>query len=166
MKLINNGKLFGKINIFDVVICLLVIALVVAGFAKFKIFNKAVDATSSGKVTYTFLIDDVRDYTANAFVSGDVLFDTNTDINIGTITNVELKDAKVMKAIATGKTVFAENPYKKDVILTVESPGSMTKDAYFANKSVELKVGSEKKVETRYVMVTGKIGSIVYSDGK
>lgn len=166
MKFIKDGKLFGKINVFDVVICLLIIALVVAGFKKFKIFNNAVDATSAGKVTYTFVINDVRDYTANAFVSGDYLFDTNTDINIGKITDVEIKDAKVMKSLATGKSVFAENPYKRDVILTIESPGSMTNDAYFANKSVELKVGSEKKVETRYAMVTGKVGSISYTDDK
>lgn len=166
MKLVKNGKLFGKVNLFDVAVILMILFLVIAGFTKFKTFNKAVDGGSMGKVIYTFIINDVRNYTSKAFASGDSVFDTMTDINIGKIINVETRDARIVKGLATGKSIVTENPYKNDIILTIEAPGSVTDSAYFANKSVELKVGSEKKIETLYATVSGKIGSIVYTDEK
>ena len=62
------------------------------------------------------------------------------------------------------KTIVAENPYKKDIILTIETPGSSTNNAFFANKSVELKVGSEKTIETLYTTTLAKVRSITYSE--
>ena len=162
--MLKNGKLFGKINLFDALIVLLIVILILVGTLKFKTFDKAVDSNSNGKIIYTFLINNVRNYTLNAFQSGDSVFDSLTDINIGKIINVEAQNARIIKSLENGKTIIAENPYKNDVILTIETPGSDTNNAYYANKSVELKVGSEKKIETRYATSSGRIGSIKYID--
>ena len=162
MKMIKDGKLFGKINLFDAVILFLIIILIIAGITKFSTFNQAVDANSAGKITYQFIINNVRDYTANAFQSGDSVFDSQTGINIGTIRKVQIQDAGTIKSLASGKTVVAENPYRRDVVLTIETPGSSTENGFFANKSIELKVGSEKNIETLYATTYGKVKSINY----
>ena len=164
--MLKNGKLFGKVNLFDAAIIILVLILVIVGISKFKIFDSTVDSNSSGKIKYTVLINDVRDYTIKALQSGDIVYDTTTDINIGKITNIESRNAKTIKSLASGQAIVAENPYRKDIILTIETPGSNTNNGYFANKSIELKVGSEKKIETLYTMSMGKISSIEYVEGE
>ena len=164
--MIKEGKLFGKINIFDFLIVVLIIALVAVGFLKFRTFNNKVDTSSKGKIKYTYIINNVRDYTLKALQSGDTVFDTLTDVNIGKITNIDVRDARDIKSLENGESIVSENEYKKDIILTIETPGSSTSDAYFANKSIELKVGSEKALETLYAAVHGRIASIVYSDGE
>lgn len=161
-----DGKLFGKINLFDFAIVILVIILIIAGVTKFKTFDKTVDASAMGKIQYTFLIEDVRSYTADALKSGDTVFDSATNINIGTITNVKREPAKVVKNLADGATKIFENEYKNDVILTIETPGTMSNTGYFANKSIELKVGSEKEIETLYMTSLGKVTSISYIESE
>ena len=157
-----NGKLFGKINMFDALILIIVVALVVAGITKFRTFNQTVDTSLPGKITYEFLISNVRDYTLKSFQSGDEVYDEASKINIGKIVSIDSRDAKVIKSFADGSTEIVQNPYRKDVILTIETPGSETENAYFANKSIELKVGSEKKIETLYASSYGKISKISY----
>ncbi|MBQ9313864.1 MAG: DUF4330 domain-containing protein [Clostridia bacterium] len=164
--MIKDGKLFGKINLFDALIIILILVMIIAGVSKFRTFNKAVESNSSGKITYTVVIGNVRSYSLSAFQSGDSVFDSLTDINIGKIVNVESRNAQIIRSLSNGKTIIAENPYKKDIILTIETPGSSTNSSYFANKSVELKVGSEKNIETLYTTTLGKIGSIKYTEGE
>lgn len=163
--MIKNGKLFGKINLIDAGVILLIMVLLVAGTLKFKTFNKKIEASAVGTITYTVIINNVRDYTAGAFVSGDTVFDSGTNVNIGTIRNVEAKTALIAKNLADGTVKMIENPYKKDVILTIEVPGTASDTGYFANRSIELKIGSEKNIETRYATTLGKIGSIEYNEG-
>lgn len=162
--MIKNGKLFGKINLFDAMILFLIIILIIAGALKFKTFNETVDASTVGKITYNLLVRNVRDYTVQSFVSGDVVYDSGTNINIGTITNIEERNSKTIKSLSDGTTQIIENPYKKDVILTVETPGTANDSGYYANKSIELKVGSEKKIETLYSSTTVEIISVAYEE--
>ena len=164
--MIRNGKLFGKINLFDAAIVLLLVILIIAGVSKFKTFNETVDASDLGKITYTITIYNVRDYTANAFISGDSVYDSGTNVNIGVIKNVEKIPAQSIKTLVDGSVKILENKYKNDVILTIETPGTVTDVGYYANKSIELKVGSEKEIETRYATTFGKITSINYNEGE
>ena len=59
-----------------------------------------------------------------------------------------------------------EKEFKNDIILTIETPGTVTDSGYYANKSIELKVGSEKEIETRYATTSGKVTSINYNEGE
>lgn len=164
--MIKDGKLFGKINIIDFGIVVLILALIIAGSVKFKTFDEQIDAGSLNTITYTFYVNNVRDYTAKALMSGDKVFDSATNVYIGTIKNVEVTSAKVEKELLDGKTILAENPYKIDILLTIETPGTVTNTGYFANKSIELKVGSEKTIDTKYATTVGRIRSIVKSEGE
>ncbi len=163
--MIKDGKIFGKINIFDFAILILIVALILVGTLKFRTLDETVDSSKLGKITYTVLINNVRDYTINAFASGDAVYDSASDVNIGVITDVNATTSKSFSAIQDGTIKEIENPYKYDVTLTIETPGTVTDAGYFANKSIELKVGSEKNIETLYAKTLGKIGSIIYSEG-
>ena len=164
--MIKDGKLFGKINLFDVGILVLLVVLVGAGLSKFRTFGKAIDVSTLGRITYTMEIYDVRDYTANGFISGDNVYDSGTNVNIGVIKNIETRPAQSIRTLADGSVKILENDFKKDVILTIETVGTVTDLGYFANKSIELKVGSEKTIETRYIVASGRITSINYTEGE
>lgn len=149
-----------KINIIDLLTILVVILLIVAAYVKFGKYNVKSEESSQGTLLYTVDIYSVRDYTADAYQSGDIVFDSLTGVNIGVIQNVESVDAVTYETAENGKLVKTTNPYKKDVVLTIKTPGTVEANAYYANKSIELKVNSQKSIETKYAKTTGTISSI------
>lgn len=159
-----NGKLFGKFNLFDIAILILILALIAFGIIKYRTLDKTVDTSASGSIIYTMMISNVRDYTVDAFVIGDTVFDSGTNVNIGKITNVESRPTKLVRVLKDGTAKVLENEYRNDIILTIETVGSSTNEGYYANKSIELKVGSEKEIETKYAKTYGKISSITYNE--
>lgn len=155
-----DGKLFGKINIVDLSVIIIIILLIVGATIKFGNFNSKTEETENQTIEYKLEIKNVRDYTLNALVSGDAVYDSQTGINIGTITDVEYTTAKTYEGLITGEIVLVENPYKCDIVLTIETPGTVETDAYYANKTIELKINSAKIIETKYTKTSGTISDI------
>lgn len=162
--MIKNGKLFGKFNLFDIAILILVVALIGFGAIKYKTLDKTVDTSAGGNIVYTMTILGVRDYTIDAFAIGDLVFDSGTNVNIGKIQNIESRPSKLVRVLKDGSAKVVENEFRKDMILTIETAGSSTNEGYYANRSIELKVGSEKEIETKYAKTNGKISSITYNE--
>lgn len=149
-----------KINIIDIAVVVLILALVVFAYLKFGVYEHTKTDAEMNKIQFGIKISEVRGYTGEAFKVGDTLYDSQTKLAIGTITNVEMITSKINTETTDGRIIYVENPERYDVTITVETEGIENDKAYFANKSVELKVGSEKTVETRYVKTTGRIISI------
>lgn len=149
-----------KINIIDIAVVVLILALVVFAYLKFGVYEHTKTDAEMNKIQFSIKISEVRGYTGEAFKVGDTLYDSQTKLAIGTITNVEMITSKISSETTDGRIIYVENPERYDVTITVETEGIENDKAYFANKSVELKVGSEKTVETRYVKTTGRIISI------
>lgn len=149
-----------KINIIDVAVVILILILIVFAYLKFGVYEHTkTDAEMSG-IQFSIKISEVRKYTGDAFKVGDTIYDSQTKLAIGSITNIEMVNSKVNSETTDGRIILVENPERYDVIITVETQGIENDKAYFADKSVELKVGSEKVIETLYVKTTGKIISI------
>lgn len=149
-----------KINIIDLLTVLVVILLVVAAYVKFGKYNVKTEDSAQGTLLYTVDVYSVRDYTAQAYQSGDIVFDSLTGVNIGVIQNVEMADAVTYETAENGTLVKSTNPYKKDLVITIKTLGTVENNAYYANKSIELKVNSQKAIETKYAKTTGTISSI------
>ena len=62
--------------------------------------------------------------------------------------------------LANGQIVQIAIPNKYKLILVIETDGVENENGFYANKTVELKVGSEKTIETLYIKTTGKITKI------
>ncbi len=149
-----------KINIIDLAVILLVIALIFTAYLKFGVYKHTKTDAEMSKIEYTFKISNIREYTANALKVGDIVYDEQTKLAIGTITAIDVKNSVNAVDTSEGKIVIAENEFRRDVTLTIVTYGLETDKAYFADRSVELKVGSEKKIETLYVKTTGMVMSI------
>lgn len=155
-----DGKLFGKINIVDMAVILIVVLLIIGATIKFGKFNSKTEESTSQNIEYKVEVKNIRGYTVDALQIGDLVYDSQTGISIGSITNIEKTNAKTYESLITGDVVLVENPYKYDVVITVETPGSVETDAYYANKTIELKVNSVKVIETKYTKTSGTISDI------
>lgn len=155
-----DGKIFGKINVVDFFVILIILLLALGAVLKFGKFNSKTEESTNQTIEYKMEVKNIRDYTINAIQSGDLIFDSQTGINIGTVTNVEAINAKTYESTYEGEIVLVTNPYRYDMVITIETPGSIEADAYYANKTIELKIDSDKVIETKYIQTTGRISEI------
>ena len=149
-----------KINIIDIAIVILIIALVFAAYLKFAVYDHTKTDAEMIKLEYSIKVPAVRVYTLNAFKVGDTVYDSQTKLVIGIITKIDSVNNKGLVETSDGRVASAENPNRYDVTITIQGDGMETDRAYFADRSVELKVGSEKQIETLYLKTTGTIMSI------
>ncbi len=154
-----------KFNIIDISVIVLVLILILATVVKFGNYNKTNDETAKiDTIDYKIKISNVRNYTVDAFVIGDTVFDNQTNVEIGKIIEKEVTDAKGYEITKNGKIVETKVPNKYDLVLVIETQGTIDNSGYFANRSVELKVGSEKIIETLYAKSTGIITEIAHEN--
>ena len=127
--MIKDGKIFGKINIVDFFVLLVVVLLVLGAIIKFGKFNNKTEESSNEIIEYKIEVKSIRDFTVKAFESGDIVYDSQTGVNIGKITNVESVPAETYEIMENGKTELVNNTYRYDMTLTIETPGTVETDA-------------------------------------
>ena len=144
-----------KINILDLSVILIILLLIFAASVKFKNYN-ADDGENASleRIEYAIRIGNVREYTAEAFEIGDKVYDSQTNVVIGEIREKEIEPNISYEKIETGELIKSEVPNRYNLTLVLETDGSVTQDGYYANRSVELKVGSDKQIETLYAKTT------------
>ena len=126
MKIINEkGKLFGLINIVDLIVLLLVIAVI--GVMATKLMGNKVTEAVQQKVdcwaqiriigAQPYLVEEAlrQELPGQRMVAGSVYID-------GTIEDVWIEDYKVQVMTDDGRIVTATDPDKKDIIVLIKFP--------------------------------------------
>ncbi len=149
-----------KINIYDIIAVLLVLGLCLATYIKFGVLEHTKTDAQMSKIEYSIQFLGLRKYSVDTFKSGDTVYDSQTKTEIGTIKEVIAEPDKFIAETSKGEVIIANSPEKYDVTLIIDTEGLDNEKGYFANKSVELKVGSEKYIETLYIKSSGTIKSI------
>ena len=149
-----------KVNLIDVAMVVLILALLVGVFLKFGVYSHTKVDTEMKTINYTIKVSGIRNYTVDALSIGDIVYDTQTKVIIGTITDIKWEKSKVYRETDDGRVVCVEDTDRYDLYLTIQTDGMETDKAYFADRSVELKVGSDKTFETLYVKTNGIIMDI------
>jgi hypothetical protein len=149
-----------KFNIIDIIFIIVVVGLISVAFLKTSKYNVTKTSSTMNKIEYSLTVRGVRSYTKDAFKVGDTVFDTQTKVIIGTIKDIKVEDNEVYVESITGKLLKANIPGRYNVTLTIDTDGLETEKAFFADRSVELKVGSEKTFETLYVKTNGTVMSV------
>ncbi len=167
MKIVNEkGKLFGLINVVDLMVLILVVGAV-AGVA-WSIFGGAVRDSVAPTVTMTatfrirgansFLVDELErnDQVGKYMVSGN-------DYTDAIITDVEIVDYRVQVTTADGQIVDALDPVKKDVLVTAtcEVPKNTPTPTI---GSQEVRAGRAFTVKTNDFEVAGTVESVTFDD--
>lgn len=160
MKLTDEkGRLFGKVNIIDLLTVIIVVALAAATVVKFRTSDEYMSKDTT--IEYTLLVENVRKPTVEAISKKkDGLADYDTKKEIGDIVDIETLQAKELELLNDGKYKEVEFKDKYDVLLTVRTKGTETEDNYYTLSGRKLVVGSSINIYNEYAVTGGTVKSI------
>ncbi len=154
MKIINEkGKLFGLINIIDLVVVLILGLLIVGGVKRMQ--TKPIIASESSKALITFEIIDVRMPTVEGIVEGDPLWHYDKGEYLGIIAEKEvLPYTEPLES--NGEWVNAEVPDKYSVIFKVEADVSNNQDVIVAGGE-QTRIGIEYRLKNKKIAIMATV---------
>lgn len=163
MKVIdNNGRLFGKISVIDVVVILVAAVMAVALYT--KVNHKQITSTSTNNeiITYQIQVEGVPAYIAEAIQIEDSLFDQDHTSNgaLGKIKNVVVSEGTRMAEQEDGSLKRLPVEGYCNLLLTVEGSGLISDGHYMLNRIYELGINSYRNFYTPYAQFTGTVYSI------
>ena len=145
-----KGRIGGRVSIIDAVVLLVVIILIAAVYSRFNIVETPALAPVTYEVTYTIFIPTVRETNANLLRPGDTVFSTDTGVNIGRITYVEISPAIHPEPIMDGTIVLAEFHERFNVLIHLVTQASISDGRIFADRTFELNENAHNRIHTKF----------------
>ncbi len=112
-----NGKLFGKINLIDLIIVLIIIAAVV--FAAMKVVSSRNKTSDVTPVRISFFTEEVPDYVAAALKEGTSVLDSTENVTIGTVESFKVGEPLGYVTDTNGEVEEVQRTGYKSVSITV-----------------------------------------------
>lgn len=132
-----NGKLFGKINIIDLLIILVVIAaLVFVGLKVLAPKSGSGDAVQTSKVQISFYATGVELGMDDALTEDAPIYEDLTNVSLGQLKSWSVEPAYEYQASANGESVKVEIPNNYFVNMTAEVNGNVTSDGLHIGSSL------------------------------
>ena len=162
MKILDEkGKLFGKLNLIDLIVVLVIIAVVVAVGWKLggSAVTEAIGSTGT-PIRYEVLcarVDPDTSEFAESHVGGQLM--SNGDMVDGTIVSCVVEPYTEVLVDSEGNPQMVENPAYRNLRFTIEVNAVDAANAYSIG-SQELRVGKSHIVKTTELEVNGTITSM------
>ena len=131
-----NGKLFGKINIIDLLIILIVIAALIFVGLKVLAPDSNSGETQSSKVRIGFYAAMVEEGFENVFYEGAPLYEDLTDVSLGKLTDWNIEPEYEYQVNDNGETIKVEHTNNHFVNITAEVNGTMASDGLHIGSSL------------------------------
>lgn len=117
-----QGKLFGKINIIDLLVLLiLVVAVVVVGVRFLAPKEQNLD-----RLEMKFYVEEVNDWVADKIQIGDTMYDGTNQMTLGKVTSVEKGEPEIWAITEDGRYVRVPKEGFSSLIITGEVQGKKT----------------------------------------
>lgn len=146
MRLIDGkGRLFGIINIIDLLVLLAVLALAVFGVSRMGKGIVTTSATKEGIVTYE--ISDIRQVTVDQIQLGDPVYHYDKGTYIGEIVDVNIEPFKE-RVDYNGRWIEAEVPRKFLAQIKVKANLEET-DQYYTAGGEQTRVGIQFRLKNK-----------------
>ena len=117
-----DAKFFGKINIID--FCIILVLIAAAAFAIIKLTGGSavtvINPAQEKTVEMKFYVPDVEDFRVDAMAVGDNLYDDSKNLFLGKITNLDVQDAAIFNADAQGNTIKSDKEGYSSLEITTE----------------------------------------------
>lgn len=157
MKLIDEkGRLFGKLNIIDLLIVLIIFAGIFGINYKLGFIKQIGAGDSQKRAEVKLWVKNIAPYTVDAISEGDAVKEVKSNTVIGKIIKKEVRPTKDVGTDASGKWVISEVPERYDVFITLEtSTSTVNQDIKLGSK--EAKVGAGLDVKGPKFQVTSYV---------
>jgi len=138
-----NKKLFGRFNVFDVVIITLIL-IVAVGVLGFYYIRKTKVITKGVKTVYTLeLIDNPLGF-AELVKEGDNIKDSIKNYSMGTVIKVEkTPNTKILNDLVNNTIIEKETPDRERVVLTVEANVVDSGTDLLVDNQYDIRVGKD-----------------------
>jgi len=148
MKIIDDkGRLFGKFNILDLGIILMILVLGLAGFYKLKANNvatfikpKPVDIRVIVRAREQTSLDEIK--------VGDILKEYDTGIVLGEIKSIDIKPAVIEVETVDGEIKLAEIPERYDFYIDIDASATINENSIVSGNK-ELRIGNKLVLRTK-----------------
>lgn len=164
MKIIdNNGRLFGKISVIDVLVVAVVAVMAAALYVK---SNQTHTGTSVVEETIAFqvLVEGVPGYVQNAIQVEDQLYDKVYESGgpLGRVTQIEVLPGSELAEFDDGTMALAPVEDCFNLLLTVEGKGLVSEGGgYTINRVYDLGVNAARTYYTKYAEFEGTVTRIL-----
>jgi len=145
--MIKNGKLFGKINIFDFIVIVLLILLIFGIFSKFVIFSE--NEKQKINITYDILVKSVKQETIDAFSVGQGVYERQNGYYIGEITSIKAEGATDLMETLDGKVIEAPIENRFNLILSVKAEGIQDQNGFVSINKCKIFDGKDINFDTQ-----------------
>ncbi len=152
----DKGRLFGKLNLFD----LLVILIILGGAVGMgtRLLQKKDTALNYQSAVTQMEVENCPEYVAEAFRVGDVLYEKGAEL--GTVTAVEVLPYQSLELLNDGTYRYVEHKLSFTVKLTVETDRlSVTKEGVTVNTQEWLN-GTRHNISNGKTTYSGIIRSV------
>lgn len=156
-------KLLKKISIVDVLVVFILIFVVIGVAVKYKNVTNQSNTqanTSSINFEYTVKFENVRSTSGEMLQPGDIVFDMISGTEIGKISTISVTPTVLELETMTGNIVSSEFDARSDIIVTIETKGSIKNSEYMANDLIRILIGKNLEMKTKYVTIAGTITSV------
>lgn len=150
MKVIDErGRLFGRINIID----LLIVALLVGGLSYVGVKRmqrgvpQAVAATEQ-QLSVTVRFQAVTQAMVNAVREGDRFYHTQTNDFLGEVVRIEARPAEIVAPMPDGRFYETTSEQRVDLYVTVRGRGRVAENGVLLGRS-EVRIGSELPMKSQ-----------------
>lgn len=165
-----KGRLFGKLNLLDLAVLLVVVAVAGRFGYKYVAGRNAPAAAQGQQIEVTFKIPGVSQATINQVQPGTQLQDNQaaTKPILGKVTKIETKPAIVRNIGPDGTLWESESKEVFDAYVTVLGPGNSGANTVMFGEGggVEVKVGRTQFLISRTWAGTGTVWNIVENPPK
>ena len=148
-----NGKVFGKINIIDLIVILVIVAAALMfGVSHFTNRGGNVTTVSEGQSTYiTFYAEEVPDFVVDKLEEGAKVYDVDMKSELGEVVSYEVAPAVSYAANSDGESVLTSREKYKSVKITAKVNGtptdygiSVNDNQYGVGHSLTIRAGAAK----------------------
>ncbi len=139
MKLIDEkGSFLGLINLFDLLVVVLVVALIGGVGYKYIFANQNI-ALNESDIEVTLWVEDVKDVTVENINEGDMIREYDSNLLFGEVISKEVTPHYAEVETADGRVVNAPVEGKYDIYMTLKSRGIVSDNAItIASKEVRI----------------------------
>ncbi len=162
MKLIDeNGRLFGKISVVDLLAIVVVAVLAVALQFKGRQTHTGISVPQQ-KISYQIQVQGIRSYVGDAVRVGDQFFELNADSggSLGKITDIQTFPGTKSAELSDGTCETLPVEDSVDLLLTVEGEGIVSEGRYLLNRVYALGVNSSRTDCTPDAQFVGTVAAI------
>jgi hypothetical protein len=160
----SKGRVFGKVNIIDILVVVL-IAAAAFGYWHTRVGSKQLSELrgKTGPVEVTFLVANVRPATVNAIKVGDKVNDSRSNTYLGEVTAVRAEPAEIAVTGPDGRIYESTSTIRKDVWVTVVGPGRVSPNVITLG-STEVRIGAQVALKSNIFAVQSTVMAIKTPD--